>query len=181
MWANGMFVYPITKLKFYSGTSAYVMAYKVSFDDGVKDDLINNSLKLKLMEKHNEIASYCVNGFGGNGLLNYFDSTNTKFEGFKILSGISEEKGKEKLTAFYTSLDEQFDIYENGTPLIDADGNRSKNPADPGMNDKIPTGFPIRSMRRICDEAIRGVGQISAAAAMTNGFWLGITLDYVEK
>ncbi len=165
VWANGMFLYPVTKLKFYKGTSAYVIAYKVDYDDGVKDELINDSLKYALMEKHNAIGSVCVNGFGGNGLLNYFDTANTDFAGFKILSGIAEEKGKEKLTAFYTSLEEEFDKYEKKQSVKDA----------------IPKGFPLHSMRRICDEAIRGVGQISAAAALANGYWLGITSDYLEK
>jgi hypothetical protein len=163
VWANGMFLYPVTKMKFYEGTSSYVIAYKVAYDYEEGDALIEDSVKSALMEKHNEIASACVNGFDGNGLLNYFDTSNDDFEGFKIPPGIGNEIGKEKIGLFYKSIDDAFAKYE-----AKADA-------------KIPEHFPIKSMRTVCDEAIRGVGQISASAGLLNGYWLGITSDYLEK
>jgi hypothetical protein len=161
--APGMFVYPITKIKFYSGTSSYAFAYKVDYYVGPRDNLAQDSLKRTLLEQHDQILRSCVSGFNNNGLQSWFDTANEKFEGFKILSGIAEETSDEKLGFFYDSVKEEFDRYEAA------------------VNDKIPASFPIKSMLRMCDESVRGVGQISAAAAMANGYWLGITSDYIEK
>ncbi|MBX3021154.1 MAG: hypothetical protein KF799_05700 [Bdellovibrionales bacterium] len=163
VWANGMFLYPVTKMKFFNDTAGYVIAYKVSYDYEEGDVLIEDSVKSALMEKHNEIAANCVNGFEGRGLLNYFDTSNAEFKGFKIPPGIANEIGKEKIGLFYDSIEKQFQNYETWA------------------NAKIPAHFPIKSMRTICDESIRGVGQISASAGLMNGYWLGITADYVEK
>lgn len=163
VWANGMFIYPITKLKFYQDTAAYAIAYKVGYDYEEGDDLIEDSVKTALMEKHNEILATCVNGFEGNGLLTYFDTANKSFEGFKLPPGMANEIGKEKIGLFYKSIDDAFSNYEAVA------------------NQKIPAHFPIKNMRTICDEAIRGVGQITSSAALVNGFWLAITADYLEK
>jgi hypothetical protein len=163
VWAHGMFIYPITKIKFYAGTSAYVLAYKVDYDQGPRDDLFQDSLKASLTEKHDAIGDLCVSGFGGNGLQGFFDTANADFEGFKILSGIADETGNEKLGAFYDSLKDQFTRYEKAS------------------NERIPKSYHIRSMTRVCEEAIRGMGQISSAAAMANGIFLGITPDYLVK
>ena len=169
VWAPGMFIVPITKMKFFGGgqqgvgLSSYVLAYKVDFDQGPRDQLVSDSLKIALTEKNEEIGQYCVTGFDGNGLLNYFDTSNPNFEGFKILQGIAVDAGGEKLGAFYDSVKQEFDKYEATA------------------NKKIPPSYPIKSMSRVCEESVRGMGQISAAAAMTNGFWLGITSTYLVK
>lgn len=161
--ANGMFLYPITKLKFYNGTSAYVIAYKIAYDYEEGDNLVEDSVKSALLEKHNAVARMCVEGFNGNGLASYFDSTQADFDGFYIPPGIAEEKGKEKIGDFNRSIEEAFKKYE----VFSAK--------------EMPENFPIHSMRRVCDESLRGIGQISAAAALVNGAWLGITYEYVEK
>ncbi len=162
VWANGMFLYPITKLKFYGGTKSYVLAYKVSYDDGINDPLSNFSLKKSLLDRHDEIARTCISGYRESGLMHFFEQRNPNFNGFRILNGIDVEKGNEKLTLFYDSIDQEFAKYEAA------------------QRTKLQS-LPLKSMARICDEAIRGIGQISAAAALINGRWLGITSDYLEK
>ncbi len=167
VWANGMFLYPVTKLRFYSGNDAYVIAYKVAYDYEEGDELVDESVKAALTERHNEIASLCVDGFAGNGLSSYFDIGNDgnqdAFEGFYIPPGIAEEVGKEKIGQFYKSVDQAFEKYEKWA------------------QDRIPGKYPVKSMRRVCDEAIRGIGQIAASAALLNGYWLAITPEYLEK
>ena len=161
VWANGMFLFPVTQLKFYSGTSSYAIAYKVSYDFRKGDELGADSIKSKLMEVHDQIAGRCVEGFGGSGLRSYFDSSVSDFQGFYIPPGIADEKGQEKIGQFLASIDKAFESYD--------------------ATKRVPDGFPIKSMRGVCDESLRGIGEISASAALINGFWLGITPDYLVK
>jgi hypothetical protein len=165
--ANGAFVYPISEMKFYSGNESYVIAYKISYGEKPDDELVEDSVKAKLLEKHDYILSLCVEGLNntGNGLANYFDSA--KFQGFLIPPGIAEASNNEKLSLFYKSVKDAYDEYDKAIA------------ADPDK--KIPSSFPIQSMLQVCEKAVRGVGQISASAALINGFWLGITPDYLEK
>ncbi len=97
-----MFIYPVTKLKFYDGTSSYAIAYSVAYDYEEGDQLVEDSIKSALLEKHNSITSICIEGFNRNGLGTYFDSSQKNFDGFYIPPGIAEEIGKEK-TVFSTS------------------------------------------------------------------------------
>lgn len=167
VWANGMFIYPITKIKFTDdpngNVSGYVIAYKVSYDSEVDDPLKTISVKSALREQHDGILANCVKGFDSNGLISYFSANNPDFKGFKIQPGIAQEIGQERIGKFYQSIDEEFAKYESLN------------------NSKIPPHYPIKSMQTVCDEAMRGVGQVSAAAALINGFWLGITQAYIEK
>lgn len=179
VWANGMFLYPITKLKFFAKQTGYVIAYKVTYDHEVGDKLIQDSVKSALLEKHNDIAKVCVDGFKRNGLASFFNESQPEFEGFYIPDGIAEEVGKERTLSFYDSIDKQFDIYLNG-PLDPADEKGEKR-LHPGVNEEIPASFPLRSMTAICDESKRGIGQVSATAALMNGIWLRITPDYLVK
>jgi hypothetical protein len=163
VWANGMFLYPITKMKFYDGASSYVIAYKISFDLEDGDQLYEDSVKAALLEKHNEIAKNCIDGFNRNGLANYFTDSNRDFEGFYIPPGIADEIGNEKTGLFYESLERAYGKYLTHS--------------QPNM----PENFPLTDMRSVCDEALRGIGQISAGAALVNGYWLRITPEYLEK
>lgn len=163
VWANGMFIYPITKIKFYDGTSSYVIAYKVSFDQVDGDDLYEDSVKTALLNKHNQIMRQCVEGFNRNGLANYFTDAQKAFQGFYIPPGIAEEIGIEKTGLFNESIATAYADYEKYAAA------------------NIPESFPIRTMQGVCDEAMRGIGQITASAALINGYWLRITPDYLEK
>jgi hypothetical protein len=168
VWANGAFIYPVTEMKFYSGNEAYVIAYKISYGYKPGDELVEDSVKAKLLEKHDDIMRRCVEGFNNtNGLNTYFETGSTEFEGFLIPPGIAEEAGTEKMDLFHKSVDKAFEKFDL----------RNANEKDR----KIPDGFPIKSMRQVCEKVVRGVGQISASAALINGFWLGITSDYLEK
>ncbi|MGE4133866.1 MAG: hypothetical protein AB7F86_19675, partial [Bdellovibrionales bacterium] len=191
-WANGMFIYPITKMKFYSGNQSYVIAYKVDYSYERQDPLYDVSLKWSLLQKHDSVTDRCVNGFAGNGLAHYFQSNNQAFEGFLIPPNIAEEEGRERSDLFQASVKKAFDEYELAVkygcvPQKDAKGNvimqsGSDRPVCSKVKwPQIPQGFPIRSMLGVCDETLRGVGQVSAAAAVINGMWLGITSDLVEK
>jgi hypothetical protein len=165
VWANRSFVYPITELKFYSGTEAYVIAYKISYGFKPDDELVEDSVKGGLLEKHDALLRLCTEGFASNGLATYFDGSNADFDGFLIPPGIAEEAGNEKMDLFQKSVDAAYAKYD----------------AKVAGDKKIPSSFPIKSMRQVCEKVVRGVGQISASAALINGFWLGITPDYLEK
>jgi hypothetical protein len=149
--ANGMFLYPINKMKFWSGTSSYVIAYKVDYDFEVGDLLLE------------DITDTCVDGFNGSGLASYFDNGNPDFKGFYIPPGLAEETNKEKLGQFYDSIRTEFGKYETK------------------VSGKIPPNFSGRTMQAICDESTRGTGQILSAAAVVNGYWLRITEEFLVK
>jgi hypothetical protein len=51
----------------------------------------------------------------------------------------------------------------------------------PGANDLIPEGYPIKSMTDVCNQAVEGMGEITAAAALINGMWLGNTINYLKE
>lgn len=161
--ANGMFIFPITKMKFYEGSSSYVIAYKVDYDFEVGDRLLEDSVKFSMTELHDQIASICVDGFSGSGLTHYFDNSNQDFDGFYIPPGLSSETGKEKLGLFYDSIEREFSKYEEK------------------VKGKVPSSFAQQNMRSLCDESIRGVGQILASAAIINGYWLKITPEFLVK
>lgn len=161
--ANGMFLYPITKMKFWSGTSSYVIAYKVDYDFEVGDLLLEDSVKFSLRELHDSITDTCVDGFNGSGLASYFDNGNPDFKGFYIPPGLAEETNKEKLGQFYDSIRTEFGKYETK------------------VTGKIPPNFSSRTMQAICDESTRGTGQILSAAAVVNGYWLRIAEEFLVK
>lgn len=163
--ANGMFIYPITDIKFYAGNESYVIAYKVSYGYKPGDELYEASVKAGLREKHDYIVDRCTKGFTGQGLSSFFDNNVEEFDGFFIPDKIAEDAGDEKIRLFYDSVDKAFEKYEAKV--------KAKNP--------IPAGFPIREMTQVCQKSMRGVGQITSSAALINGFWLGITSEYLEK
>jgi hypothetical protein len=181
VWAPGMFIYPISQIKFYSKNSAYVLAYRVSYDDNLNDDLRSFSVKHRLYEKHEEIARICVNGFDNNGLINYFDQANKNFQGFKIPEGIElDGTDGNKVRAFYESVDAEFKDFDDrfiGKPAVPNPDGTSK----VQQYSALPGNYPIRSMRGVCEEAIRGIGEITAAAALLNGYWLDITPNYITN
>ena len=161
--ASGSFIFPVTKLKFLEGTTSYAVAYKIDYSYESNDKLVEESVKSALLEKQKQVLDACIEGYNRNGLANYFDNAQNEFEGFYIQPGIAEESGREKSDAFLNSIKEAFDKYEK----ISAK--------------EIPPNSRFNSMLRVCDEASRGVGQITASAALLNGYWLNITKDYVEK
>ena len=161
---NGMFLYPVTKLKFYGDGKAYAMVYKVGYDFEVEDRLLEDSIKFSLTEIHEQIISKCVEGFSGNGLQNYFQGGNKAFKGFYIPPGMFMESGKEKLTNFYQSITDEFSEYEKWA--------QEKSKGQRMANQK---------MVAVCDEAIRGVGQILTTGALVSGYWLPITYPYLVK
>lgn len=166
IWAKGMFLFPITALKFYQEKSAYVIAYKVTFDEEF-NSLSGESVKHALLEKHDGLLKNCVDGvddLNSNGLSSFFYDGNTAFEGFHIPPGIAEElNNNEKTQLFYNSIDKAFATYASVS------------------SPKIPTKFPLKSMERVCKEAVKGVGQLSAAAALMNGYFMSNTWEYLEK
>ncbi len=160
--ANRMFLYPITKLKFYSGTSSYVIAYKISYTHEVGDELYEDSVKFSLSELHDQVTGACVDGVAGSGLANYFQSGNTKFEGFYIPPQISTDSGKESEERFHDSLKTEFSKYEAS------------------VAEKVPS-WAAGSMEKVCNEANRGVGQILSAGGLLNGYWLPLINEFLVK
>lgn len=159
---NDMFIVPLTQLRFLDDNNAYIIGIKIDYDYEVGDRLLEGSVKYVLNELHERVNSTCVAGFDGSGLGNYFSSSNDSFEGFYIPPGISTESGKEKTTLFFESIDEEFSKYEKK------------------VHAKMTGPYKEKTMKLVCDQALRGVGQISSAAALLNGFWLPITGDFIR-
>jgi hypothetical protein len=160
---NNKFLFPLTKIRFYSDTEAYVLVYKIGYDElRERDPLIDKSVKTHLTDLHKKIVDDCILGENNSGLASYFSgAAESTFKGFKIPQGISTETNNSRRYEFDRSVNEEFDKYE-----IFA---KQKNP-----NLKM-------TMTYRCEEAVRGVGMISSVAAMLNGYWLGITNNYVER
>lgn len=166
---NDMFLVPLTQMRFLDDTSAYIIAIKIDYDSPAGDKLTEQSVKAMLTEKHEQVTSTCVSAPNGTGLSEFFSTTETGqnnveagFEGFYIPAGIAEEVGTEKTIEFYNSIEKEFSKYEKAVA-------------------SRMTGFRKDTpMRVVCDQSMRGVGQISAAAAMLNGFWLPITNLYIK-
>jgi hypothetical protein len=177
VWAPGMFLFPVTTMKFYDKIKSYVIAYKVAYDYQEGDKLVEDSVKYAINDKHTEILKNCIEGFKGNGLRGFFDNTSAKdpncssdkeqddFQGFYIPPLIAQETGKEKTKLFYESIDKEFAKFENRSSSCG----------------KIPSHFPIKSMRVLCEETTSGVGVVSSTAALLNGFWFDIAADRMEK
>jgi hypothetical protein len=178
VWAPGMFLFPITTMKFLDKNQleAIVIAYKVSYDSQEDDRLDKDSVKYAIGDKYSEILKNCIEGFQGNGLRGFFANTSAKdpacandkeddFQGFYIPPANSEGSAKEKIKLFHESIDREFAKFEHRS----------------GVCKKIPPRFPIKSMRAICEEAASGVGVISSTAALLNGLWFDIAADRMEK
>ena len=158
---NDTFLYPLTQLRFLSDTQAYVIAVKVDYDYEVGDSLLEESVKFVLNEQHERVNQACIEGVDGSGLNGYF--TSEEFEGFHIPPGIAAETiTKEKRTQFFESLDTEFKKFVAKTSVSATGGAHGKD------------------MRILCSQAMRGVGQISATAALLNGYWLGITSEFIK-
>lgn len=160
---NNKFLFPLTKIRFFSDTEAYALVYKIGYDElRERDPLIDKSVKTHLTDLHKKIVDDCVIGENNSGLASYFSgAADSTFAGFKIPQGISTETNNSRKYEFDRSVNEEFDKYELYA--------KKKNP-----NLKL-------SMTYRCEEAVRGVGMISSVAAMLNGYWLGITNNYVER
>lgn len=155
--ANDMFIYPRTKMRFINDKKFFVVAYKVDYDYEVNDPLLADSVKVKLMELYEEVGTHCIEG-GGHGLASFFEPANRDFDGFYLPEGISRDRGTEKITRFQNSIDEAFYTYRSQL--------EQKN---------------LRNMEVVCEEALRGMGQILSAAALVQGWWLPMTRDLVVR
>lgn len=157
---NDTFLYPITQLRFIDDTQAYYIALKIEYDYEVGDRLLEESVKFALNEQHERVNQICVEGVDGSGLNSYF--TSEDFEGFYIPPGIAQETSKEKTTQFFESIETEFKKYETKTQV------------------KMVGPYKGKQMRQLCNEAIRGVGQITATAGLLNGHWLGILPAFLK-
>jgi hypothetical protein len=158
--APGMFIYPLTAAKWFDVGQAYVIAYKVTFDPGGRDELKEVSVKNRLMDLHTEVIEKCLTGFNDNGLRSYFDNP-ALWDGIFIPPGIEKDPTNESYNRFKDSIDEAWKGYLAAS------------------EPKIEKGYP-RSMATVCDESVNGVGEITSAAALLNGVWLGITSNYLK-
>lgn len=160
---NNMFLYPLTKIRFFSDKEAYVISYKIGYDEQREDDpLLDKSVKTHLTNLHTRIVNDCIIGANDSGLSSYFSGgEDSNFAGFEILPGISTEQNNTKKYRFEESIEEEFQKYEAYA--------KQKNAA---LN---------TTMTYKCNEAVRGVGLISSVAALLNGYWLGVTNNYVER
>ncbi len=161
---NGnMFLFPVTKIRFYSETEAYALVYKIGYDElRETDPLIDKSIKTHLTDTHKRIVDNCTIGDGVTGLSGFFGgAADSTFSGFRIMQGIHKDDNKTPRFEFEKSLRDEFAKYEAYV--------KKKNPKSVGL------------MQTRCEEALKGIGMISSVAGMLNGYWLGITNDYVER
>ncbi len=157
--ANGenMFLYPISKLRFFGNDQAYVLAYKLDYFRDPNDKLADISAKTKLKEQHDKVMRACVFGPEGeeNGLAQFFKG-NDDFKGFYIPQGIATDDTKQQ--DFQRSVTEAFNQYYQNTKFKD--------------HPPVP---------ETCSEAQRGLGLIMSTAAIINGFWLPEANEFVQK
>lgn len=161
--ANGMFLYPLTRLRFYKDGEAYAIAYKISYDSQQRNDpLLEISAKRELSRLHDQIVDACIEGTNRSGLSGYFGGGDgSKFEGFEIQPGIASDTNPGKRHQFEKSIDDEFVKYEAYAKAQDP--------------------LSRQTMTYKCDEALRGMGLIVSMSALLNGYWLGITGNYVER
>jgi len=160
----------LSELRFFTDTNAYVMAYQIEYDEPAKEDrLFEVSTKQLLTGQHDSIIDACINGINGSGLSKFFTaatrddlSEQEQFMGFVVEPGITELSPL-KRERFKQSILDEYAKYEKYA--------KSRNNL---LNDQ-------NTMTRRCEEAVRGVGMISATAAMLNGYWLGITNNYIKR
>jgi len=155
--AENVFLYPITKLKFFSNDSAYVFAYQFDYKKEPGDILFERSVKKGLKDMHDNLLNTCTVGSEGpggkkNGLETFFGSE--EFKGFKIPEGIVKNH---KYDEFLLSIEENFEDYYKSDKYK---GNRPK--------------------RETCLEAKRGLGLIVSTAALINGHWLPEVKDFIQ-
>ncbi len=161
---SNRFIFPITKLRFYKEKEAFVIAYKVDYEKpGTNmDDLDNRSLRKHLSDLHTTLVEACIGGRNDDtGLASYFGMDGTGFNGFEIQNGMATDTNDAKRNRFDETIDQEFARYE--TYVQEKNPNLGK------------------SMTVTCNESLKGIGMISAVAAMMNGQWLGMTNTYVER
>lgn len=168
---KGKFLFPLTEIRFFGDNAAYVMAYQIEYDEPAQEDkLFEESTKALLTSEHSKIVDDCIDGINSSGLSKFFTGAtrddlpeDQQFAGFDIQPGISTELNPTKRDLFKASIINEFRKYETYA--------RSRNSNLNAQN----------TMTRRCEEAVRGVGMISSAAAMLNGYWLGITNNYIKR
>lgn len=150
-----MFLYPFTRFSPYSDTDGYVLAYKLDYTRETSDPLAKYSVKIDLKELNDRLIDACVLGTNGvnNGLSKFFTTSEPKFEGFKMTTGLARGERKE----FLDSVDKAFNTYYNE------------------MN------YDAKPKPETCLETVRGLGLIISSAAVINGFWLPEVMDYIQK
>ena len=165
------FLFPLSEMRFINDKTAYVMAYQIEYDEpALEDKLFEESTKALLTSEHSKIVDDCIDGINSSGLSKFFTGATRddltpeeQFSGFRIQPGIATELNSTKRDQLKLSIQQEFNKYEAYA--------RKRNPKLNAQN----------TMTRRCEEAVRGVGMISSAAAMLNGYWLGITNNYIKR
>lgn len=168
---KGKFLFPLSEIRFINDSTAFVMAYQIEYDEpALEDKLFEESTKALLTSEHSKIVDDCIDGINSSGLSKFFTGATRddltpeeQFVGFHIQLGISTELNSTKRDQFKASIQQEYNKYEAYA--------RAKNPKLNVQN----------TMTRRCEEAVRGVGMISSAAALLNGYWLGITNNYIKR
>lgn len=164
--ANNMFVYAVTPVKFYKVSPpgpgqevlGYAIAYRVTYDYDPNDPLYNESIKNRLLRKHDMLTDICV-----NKLKNYFDLGNPDFKGYFIPQGMEyESQPYEKLKLHRKSITNSFCKFEN---------------RDQNEETCNSIKHPILD---VCTEVNKGIGEISSAAALISGSWIGLAWKFLD-
>ncbi len=150
--AEGMFLYPVTKLRMYSNDEGYVLAYRSSFNREMSDKLADTGTHARLKSEHDRLLEPCVSA--ANGLEQYF-TKGTEFKGFELPPGATQE---EVFQQFLKSVNANYQQYYTSERF-------KASPPKP----------------ETCAETLRGLGLVMSTSALLNGFWLPETIDYLQK
>lgn len=164
--ASEVFLYPLTRIRFLSNDTAFVIAYQIKYSSQYDDILRGQSIKPTLEKLNKSIIDNCVEGqvkgSSGNGLRQFFnDSTPAaKYPGFYVIPGIARDESGEKDRAFRESIKLNFEAYYKYDIF-----NYAGNPPDP----------------KHCLNVIKNLGLVVTTAGILNGYWLPETIHYIVK
>lgn len=150
------FLLPLTQMKFYKDTDAYVFALQISYTSDDNTKISSLGAKKVLQELHLEIINTCLDGYKGNGLRGFFKDNNPEFKGFEMMPMISREK--DMYDKFIESIKVSFDKYE--------------------ASSLYPENKPSRVQ---CLEAVKGIGNIVATSAILQGYFTQQLIENLEK
>lgn len=152
---NRNIIVPTTKLMFLNDSAAFVLAFRVSYNDDREDVLSSHSAKTSFEKLALQVTNECIRG-DQNGLSSFFNQQQDPkiFPGFEALSGIASDK--EKQMRFFDSVRDSFTAYYEA---------------------KKSTRNPPRA--ETCDNALKNLGLLVSSAAAMNGYWLPMTMDYL--
>ncbi|MEO0336960.1 MAG: hypothetical protein AAF202_11225, partial [Pseudomonadota bacterium] len=116
------FIYPATTLNVYNASSAYYVAYRLSYEPSYGDLLYSSSVKSELYKIYNRIVESCIvhDGENRNGLQQFFTTGNDNFRGFYWPDNVHSNTTDRPYLLHRDSIGQAFQEYYNSPLAPDA-------------------------------------------------------------